>query len=574
VKRGIRRLPTLWRATRLARRWYHARFGAYPDWQVESAADSALWASARSAAKGGPRVLMATTIGSYAHGITLESAVAAALTFRGAEVHALLCDGVMTACAECEASLYTSVDRFIEHGPQRDLCQDCTWPAERVYEELGLKVHRYGDWLSREDRLEARRLAAAHPFNEIRSLTIDGLGVGEHAHAGALRYFATGALEGEPGAEAVLRRYLESALLTAFATRRLFRGVGFTATVLTHGIYVPWGIVGEVARQEGVHVSTWNVAYRKRRFIFSHDDTYHHTLMTEPRHHWEHTPLSPAQDRELTKYLASRREGLFDWIVFHRARRQDPDDIARRIGLDPAKPAIGLLTNVTWDAQLHYPANAFPNIVEWLVQTVRYFSTRPDLQLLVRVHPAEISGFPPSRQPILEELRKQVPELTSNIIVVPPDSDMSTYALMSLCNAAIIYGTKMGVELTSIGLPVIVAGEAWIRNKGLTHDASSPAEYFRILEKLPFRDRLGPSQIARARQYAYHFFFNRMIPLPFIAPKAGYPIYRLKLDRLQQLLPGASSGLDTICAGILTRQPFVMHASEPASVEFARVVGG
>ena len=51
---------------------------------------------------------------------------------------------------------------------------------------------------------------------------------------------------------------------------------------------------------------------------------------------------------------------------------------------------------------------------------------------------------------------------------------MSTYALMSLCNAAIIYGTKMGVELTSVGLPVIVAGEAWIRNKGLTHDASSP----------------------------------------------------------------------------------------------------
>ena len=574
MKRGIRRLPRLWRATRLARRWYHARFGAYPDWQVQSAADSALWASARSAAKGGPRVLMATTIGSYAHGITLESAVAAALTFRGAEVHALLCDGVMTACAECEASLYTDVDRFVRHGPQRDLCQDCTWPAERVYEELGLKVHRYSDWLSREDRLEAKRLAAVHPFTGIRSLAIDGLAIGEHAHAGALRFFATGSLDNEPAAEPVLRRYLESALLTAFATRRLFRGVGFTSTVLTHGIYVPWGILGEVARQEGVHVSTWNVAYRKRRFIFSHDDTYHHTLMTEPRHHWEHAPLSPSQDRELTKYLASRREGLFDWIVFHRARRQDPQDIARRIGLDPAKPAIGLLTNVTWDAQLHYPANAFPNIVEWLVQTVQYFATRPDLQLLIRVHPAEISGFPPSRQPILDELRKHVPALPSNIIVVPPESDMSTYALMSLCNAAIIYGTKMGVELTSIGLPVIVAGEAWIRNKGLTHDASSPAEYFRILETLPFRDRLGPAQLARARQYAYHFFFNRMIPLPFIAPRAGYPIYRLKLDRLQQLLPGASSGLDTICAGILNRQPFVMHASEPAPVELASVVGG
>jgi hypothetical protein len=357
----------------------------------------------------------------------------------------------------------------------------------------------------------------------------------------------------------VLRRYLESALLTAFATRRLLRTIGFTSAVFTHGIYVPWGVVGEVARQERVSVSTWNVAYRKRRFIFSHDDTYHHTLMTEPRSQWEDLELTSSQERDLLQYLASRREGLFDWIVFHRASTRDPEEIARTVGVDRSKPIIGLLTNVSWDAQLHYPANAFPSMLDWLVKTCRYFATRPDLQLLIRVHPAEISGFPPSRQPILGELRKHIPELAANIIVVPPESGLSTYALMSLCNSAIIYGTKMGVELTSIGLPVIVAGEAWIRNKGLTHDASTPEEYVRILEKLPFPERLGPTQLARARRYAYHFFFNRMIPLPFIEPKAGYPIFRLKLDTLRQLLPGESEGLDTICDGILGRGPFVLR---------------
>jgi hypothetical protein len=562
MRHGIRRLPALWRASRLLRRWYHARFDAYPDWRSPVAADSALWQSARKAGQGGPRVLMATAIGSHAHAVTLESALAAALTFRGAEVHALICDGAMSACAECEASLYPDVARFAERGPGPDLCRDCAWPAERVYAELGLKVHRYTDWLTPADRTEARRIAAEHSYDRIRNFTLDDLAIGEHAYAGALRFFATGSLDAEPQAEPVLRRYLESALVTAFASRRLIRAVGFTSVVVTHGIYVPWGITAEVARGEGVHLSTWNVAYRKRRFIFSHDDTYHHTLMTEPREHWERRDLSAAQDRDLTKYLASRREGLFDWIVFHRARRQDPEEIANRIGLDRTRPAIGVLTNVTWDAQLHYPANAFPNIVEWLVQTCEYFATRPDLQLIIRVHPAEISGFPPSRQPILEELRKRVPSLAPNIIVVPPGSDMSTYALMSLCDAAIIYGTKMGVELTSVGIPVIAAGEAWIRNKGLTYDASSPAEYIRILQRLPFGQRLGAGHVTRARRYAYHFFFNRMIPLPFIDPKAGFPIYRLKLDNLQQLLPGASPGLDTICDGILRRQPFILHAPE------------
>ena len=560
IQRLLRRHPRVWRATRLLRRWYYARYDAYPDWQQMLDANSELWQSARQAAQGGPRVLMATAIGSYAHAVTLESALAAALTFRGSEVHALLCDGSMSACAECEASLYPSIERFAQHGPSRDLCRDCLWPAERVYRQLGITVHKYSDWLTAEDRAEAKRLARQVPMSEIGAFTHDGLALGEQAYAGALRFFATGSLDDEPQAEPIVRRYLESALLTAFATRRLLRAKQFSATVVTHGIYVPWGIIAEVSRQEKVHVSTWNVAYRKRRFIFSHDDTYHHTLLTEPREHWEGLQLSAEQEGELMHYLRSRREGLFDWIVFHRPTRQDPQEIAGRLGLDRSKPIIGLLTNVTWDAQLHYPANAFPSMLEWLVQTCEYFATRPELQLLIRVHPAEISGFPPSRQPVLRELRKRIPTLAPNIHVVPPESGISTYALMSLCNAAIIYGTKMGVELTSVGIPVIVAGEAWVRNKGITHDASTPQEYFRYLDELPFAARLAPVQLARARRYAYHFFFNRMIPLGFIEPKAGFPVYRLKLNRLQQLLPG-DTGLDTICDGILGRSPFVLGRS-------------
>ena len=286
-------------------------------------------------------------------------------------------------------------------------------------------------------------------------------------------FFATGSLDEEPHAESTPPADLESALLTEYArgaccarspSRRWSSPKDLRAL----------GIVGEVSRRKVSRCQRGNVAYGKRRFIFSHDDTYHHTLMTEPREYWENRELSPAQERELMHYLSSRREGLFDWIVFHRPKRHDQQELATRLGLDPGKPVIGLPTSVTWDAQLHYPANAFPSMLEWLVQTCEYFATRPDLQLLIRVHPAEISGFPQSRQPILTELRKRLRTLAPNVFGVPPESDMSTYVLMSMCNAAVIYSTKMGVELTSVGLPGIVAGEAWIRNKGLTHDASSP----------------------------------------------------------------------------------------------------
>ena len=47
MKRGIRRVPALWRATRLARRWYHARRSAYPDWRPLLSAEPATWEAAR-----------------------------------------------------------------------------------------------------------------------------------------------------------------------------------------------------------------------------------------------------------------------------------------------------------------------------------------------------------------------------------------------------------------------------------------------------------------------------------------------------------------------------------------------
>ena len=113
-------------------------------------------------------------------------------------------------------------------------------------------------------------------------------------------------------------------------------------------------------------------------------------------------------------------------------------------------------------------------------------------------------------------------------------------------------------------MPVIVAGEAWIRNKGLTLRRQLAGGV--LPDPRPAavcRSGSAPAQLARARRYAYHFFFNRMIPLPFIEPKAGYPIYRLKLERLQQLLPGASPGLDTICDGILSAT--AVRAARPAT---------
>jgi hypothetical protein len=534
-------------------------------------AESGLWSEAVANATG-QRILIATSAGGFIPGAIVESTIAAALTLRGARVEILLCDEVLPACIQAMLHFLPSQEEFAAHGPQQQLCAECFRPGLQMYSSLGLPIHRYSDLITNEERESARSLAQTIPLSEIDSFRLDGLAVGEHALAGTLRFFASGNLKAETGAEPILRRYFEASLLTTYAMRRLLDSREFAAACFHHGIYVPQGLIGEVARSKKVAVVNWNPAYRKKCFIFSHQDTYHHTLLSEPTANWEDIEWNAAMEAEVMEYLKSRWRGTQDWIWFHEKPEEDLATIANELGVDFTGPCIGMLTNVMWDAQLHYRANAFPNMLEWVIQTIRYFSGRPELQLLIRVHPAEIRGTLPSRQPLVAEITRVFPQLPKNIIVIPPESQVSTYAAMSQCDTVLIYGTKTGVELTSMGIPTIVAGEAWIRNKGITWDAATAAQYFEMLDDLPQRKRLDERIRTRALKYAYHFFFRRMIPLSFMRESNEGSPFRLELDSIETLLPGRDLGLDVISDGIMKGREFIYPAENVHREENLNIV--
>ena len=519
---------------------------------------------------GSPRVLIPTVTGGYLPGSQLESLLAIALRLRGAEVHVLLCDGVMAACQMCTIDWYGDLAKFAANGPTKRHCSACFGPIDEMYGSLGVTLHRYSELVTDEEAADARRTAAELPASDLSDLVVEGVHVGEHAKAGALRFFGRGTLPDGPHPEAILRRFVEAALVTRLVTNRLIGRLEFEAAVFHHGIYVPQGVVGDTARARGVRVVNWNVAYRKSSYIFSHGDTYHHTLLSEPTSAWETMPWSSRLDAELGDYLKSRWSGSNDWIAFHRNPQVEDEAIAAETGVDFSKPCIGMLTNVIWDAQLHYQANAFPSMLDWASKTIAYFARRPDLELLIRVHPAEITGVMPSREPFVEAIARSFPVLPPNVHIIPPESRISTYAAMERCNAVLIFGTKTGVELSATGVPVVVAGEAWVRNKGITLDAESEEGYFELLDRLPLPSRLPPETVERARKYAYHFFFRRMIPLEFSTQLLGSHGFRWQIDSLADLQPGASRGLDVICDGILTGSPFVYPAEELAELESAR----
>ena len=69
------------------------------------------------------------------------------------------------------------------------VCDDCQRTGHYLFKPLGLENHKLGDLVDAASRQRAKGLAAEVPLAQIPEFRLDGVAVGEHAYAGALRYF-------------------------------------------------------------------------------------------------------------------------------------------------------------------------------------------------------------------------------------------------------------------------------------------------------------------------------------------------------------------------------------------------
>jgi hypothetical protein len=268
--------------------------------------------------------------------------------------------------------------------------------------------------------------------------------------------------------------------------------------IVPNGSMLEFGITFKVAEYLGIPVMTYEFGEQSERMWMAQSDD---VMRQDTSVLWNARKGVELTDDEWdrVKEFFSARQGGGLWENFSRLWQGTPSQggeaVCAVLGLD-SRPVVLLPANVLGDS-------------------LKYFSHKNGVQLVIRVHPGEQIGWGPSLYEILTE---RFPKLPENIHLLPADAKVNTYDLVNTADFGLVFTTTVGMEMAMIGLPVIVTGRTHYRGKGFTLDVDSWDSYFTTLNNVlesPNEFRPTREQVELAWTYAYRFFFEYPLPFPW-----------------------------------------------------------
>jgi capsular polysaccharide biosynthesis protein len=493
--------------------------------QLESLGQSCANGSA-----GGARVLVAALRNWTTHA-ACESVIAQGLRLRGAEVALVTCGGGQPLC---------------ELGWSRRLyplpCDRCGWFTDRVAAAARLPTFRLadefawaGDGRRAPERPEAGRAATIDPY--------------EAANVSVPWILRTSEVDATPEGRQVENDVAVSAAATERAAHRILEEFRPDVLFLVNGLFAAERVFRAVAAARGIRAATYEIAPRGGSLVFSQGEPAPLYDTSAAWKTFRERPLSVEQRQALDRLLVDRAHGVGAHERYFDETVDDADAVRHRLRIPSSSRVVTLYSNLSWDSAVLHRDLAYGSMLEWVNAVKEAAGRRPDLTLILRIHPAEQSWG--TRQPLWDALRRSV--LPQNVRVVGPAEPVSSYALLGISDVVLTYASTIGLEAAVRGLPVVVAATTHYRGCGFTIDVSSHDELERCLDVV---EAPSVEQVELARRYAFTFFFRCMVPFPSVKTVEGHPT-EVPDDR-DQLLPGRDPYLDFVCDRILDGDDFVL----------------
>lgn len=235
---------------------------------------------------------------------------------------------------------------------------------------------------------------------------------------------------------------------------------------------------------------------------------------------WRNARQLPWDERYRDSVLGEFERGYKsgEWFKYKRLAQDqafaDRDALRRQIGLDPRKKTAVIYSHILNDANLFYGNDLFPGGYEqWLVETVRAASENPDVNWVLKLHPANVFrnariGYRGEYGELiaLQHAFGAVPDF---LRIVRPEEKVSPLSFFGLTDWGITVRGTIGMELPCFGVPVLTAGTGRYSGKGFTVDSGTIEEYLGRIRSIQRIPALTDEQVRLGILHAYLVFRAR-----------------------------------------------------------------
>ena len=511
------------------------------------------------------RVAILAPYGLYPPAVRATGVTVQALKARGAEVALLICNQALPACEATCVLDYDGPEEFL--GLARpNICGSCHAAIEAAgdaFRTSRLALSAYSSPELQREAWDAAEQFADASLADIYQYRRNEIAVGQIVEPSMFRFYLRGTLPDTEEMRAVARRYLRAGVEVAGMIERFIDDWRPDVLMLHAPVYLIQATALAVTKARGVRSVSWEVGYRRGSVMASHKGDYVREMRFDATASWDR-PLDSREARALDIYLDGRQRGAMDSMTHHPSPIEGREAVLAATGLRDGERLVSLFTNVVWDAQVYAPKTLFRGPVDWMIETLRHVAATPGVRYVVRVHPAEVKiPFVLTQERMDDQIRAAFPELPDNLVIIPPEDDLSSYSLAAASDLAVMYSSTIGLETMAMGIPTVVAGYPFYAGKGFGMEPQDQEAYFKIVTHPEDVPPISDDELERARRWAYYLFFRRMLILPDIVQTArtGLPLIR----ELSDFGEGRYAGLDSFCGGILSGTP--LETEDAASLE-------
>lgn len=496
------------------------------------------------------------------------------LELRGCDISYITCDGTFAECDLHQPS------KGKGRNPNDGACHKCQAATSEYHYRLGRPFHWLSRWLSPTDFHNALEWSNSIARTELLDAEYDSWPIGRWIQSSVHSHFRANDLDiHNDTVERTYRRYLYSGYLACVGLNAALDSEEPDVLLLFNGRMAPMRIALELARQRGIRAIT-----EERGFVPGYVRLVENTHCLDPNpfygleQAWRDTQLSLDELMDLETLLSAHTAGQSHEMPLFAAPVSGHDHVRQHFSIEPSKTLISLFSSST-DEPGGQPeaAGSFSTQHDWINATVAAVAADPTIELVIRAHPnsggKRAVGVNTQELDFFSQLSDRLPD---NATLIQPEDDISSFDLMAAAAGGLVWHSSLGVEMASMGKPVLRAGHYWFRDASFmigNTNADSYGQAFLDLLSMT-RKPVDLNRTVDAWRFAYSWFFRQSLPFPLVSQpdwSSGEPAY----TTLETLKPGHDASLDRICDAILNRttlhsepmQDGGVPAAEPSEAE-------